>query len=118
MVWRIVQSEWLVEGGGVLHHLVWDDDYCFECNSRVDHGKEQLGQLLRCPECGESWTTNSGRATINWESLIEHLLCKNDVANFIVAQDRARDVARAKAAGFSIGWIADVVSDKDSDSSP
>ena len=53
-----------------------------------------------------------------WESLNEHLLCKNDIANFIVAQDRARDVARAKAAGFSIGWIADVVSDKDSDSSP
>ena len=133
MVWRTVKSELLVEGGGIRHHLVWDDDYCFECNSRADYGKEpsahrnrctgnrrtetdgcsilnpQLCRLLRCPECGDSWTTNSGQATSNWESVIEHLLCKNDVANFIVAQDRAREVARAKAAGFSTGWIADVV---------
>ena len=88
MVWRTVKSELLVEGGGVRHHLVWDDDYCFECNSRVDYGTED-SRLLRCPECGDSWTTNSGQATSNWESVIEHLLCKNDVANFKVAQDRA-----------------------------
>ena len=96
MVWRTVQSEWLVEGGGVLHHLVWDADYCIECNSRVDHGKEQLGQLLRCPECGESWTTNSGRAMRNWDSLIEHLLCKNDVANFKLSRTTVKRKAERR----------------------
>ena len=106
MVWRTVHSEWLVEGWSILHHLVWDDDYCFECNSCVLPG-EQLGQVKRCPECGQSWTTHSGRAMSNWESLIEHLLCKNDVANFNVAQEFARSAARAKAGGFSIGWVAD-----------
>ena len=99
--------EFLVDGGGIHHHLVWDDDYCFECNSRVDYGRESRWPL-HCPECGESWTTNSGRATNNWQRVIDHLLCRMRVANFKVAQDRAQDVARAKAGGFSSGWIPDV----------
>ena len=146
MVWRCVKSELLVEGGGIRHTLVWDDDYCIECNSPADYGKEpmthrnrctgnrrtetdgcsilnpQLCRLLRCPSCGASWTTNTGRALSNWESVIEHLLCKNDMANFIKAQNRARVVARAKAAGFSIGWIADSIDsidwDHNTDSEP
>ena len=44
-------------------------DHCFTCNAPDDGDRS----ILRCPECGESWTTNADRALWNWQGIVSRL---------------------------------------------
>ena len=49
---------------------------CLVCNDPDDGDRS----VKRCPACGESWTTNSHRATGNWITLVSRLCHRSESA--------------------------------------
>ena len=51
-------------------------EICLLCNEPDDADRS----VKRCPACGESWTTNSHRATGNWITLVSRLCHRSESA--------------------------------------
>ena len=89
--------------GGVRHWLRWNPDYCDICESK-DNGDRNL---KRCPECGESWTSNSARAMKHWTALVDGWVHLNNLWEWDHIMEWAgfyRLFRRCQELGVSVAW--------------